>query len=118
MFKDLNQLTVYRYVFLLEFLLAEFFFCRNLKRNKHFWLKFAVCFVVSCVLIFFFPIIKYEPFNISLLFIFIFALDLLSCKILFKEKFQTILFVSVASYTLQHISYSLYNLLVDNLYLG
>lgn len=37
---------------------------------------------------------------------------------MFKEKWQTVLFCTLASYTVQHIAYAIYNLLVDNLYLG
>lgn len=118
MFYTFNQLSVYRFVFLLELILAEFFFCHNLKRNNYFWLRFAICFSISCLLIFFFPIINYEPFNISLLFIFIYLCNVISCKVMFKEKWQTVLFCTLASYTVQHIAYAVYNLLVDNLYLG
>ncbi len=118
MFYSFNQLTVYRYVFLLEFLVAEILFFRNLKRRKNFILRLVICLLVSSTLIWFFPIFKYEPFNISLLFIFIFVINVLSCKILFDEKWQTILFCAIASYTIQHISYQIYNFIVDNLYLG
>lgn len=118
MFYSFNQLSVYRYVFLLEFIVAEFLFFHNLKRTKHFWIKLPICLAISCVLIWFFPIINYEPFNISLLFIFIFLIDIICCKILFNEKLEAVLFCSIAAYTIQHISYSVYNLLIDNLYLG
>ena len=118
MFTSLNQLTVYRYVFLLEFIVAEILFFRNLKRRRRFALRLALALLIDCILIWFFPILKFEPLNISLLFVFIFAINVVSNKFLFDEKWQTILFCAIASYTVQHISYQIYNLIVDNLYLG
>lgn len=118
MFNSINQLSFYRYVFLIEFIVAEILFFRNLKRRSKFPLRLIIALLINVVLIWFFPIIQFEPFNISLLFIFIFVINVISCKFLFKETWQTILFCAIASYTIQHISYQIYNLIVDNLYLG
>lgn len=118
MFNSLNQLSIYRFVFFLEFAVAEFFFCKNLKRRKYFWLRLSLSLLASLLLTFFFPISKYDPFHISLLFFFIFVLHVAICKIAFKERLNTILFCTVAAYTIQHVSYAIYTLIVDNLYLG
>lgn len=118
MFNSINQLSIYRFVFFFELALAEFFFCKNLKRRKLFWLRLGVSLLISLVLTWFFPVWKYEPFYISLLFLFIFLLHVACSKVIFQEKLNTILFCAVAGYTIQHVSYSIYTLVVDNLYLG
>ena len=46
MFSNLEQLFWYRLVFLLELLIAEFLFCKNLKRRSYFILRLFLSFLL------------------------------------------------------------------------
>lgn len=117
MFNDVEQLFWYRIVFLIELLVAEFLFCKNLKRKERFALRLFLSIVFSSLVTLFFPLSFSNPFYISLMFIVIFISTLIGMIICFDESVWNLLFCAIASYTIQHIAYTLYTIIVEIFYL-
>ena len=117
MFSNLEQLFWYRLVFLLELLIAEFLFCKNLKRRSNFVLRLILSFLLSIIVTIFFPLIYSNPYYISLMFIVIFISTLIGMYICFNESFWNVLFCGIAAYTVQHIAYTVYSIIVEIFYL-
>ena len=117
MFSNFEQLFWYRLVFLLELLIAEFLFCKNLKRRSNFILRLILSFLLSIIVTIFFPLIYSNPYYISLMFIVIFISTLIGMYICFNESFWNVLFCGIAAYTVQHIAYTIYSIIVEIFYL-
>ena len=107
----MTQLEFYKsYQFLLELLIAECLFTYRLSRRRFFALR-AVAALAACWALFrFFPILSGNAFYISFMFLVLFAGTVFAFKFLYKETWLTIVFCCIAGYTVQHMTYELYNL--------
>lgn len=107
----MTQLEFYKsYQFLLELLIAECLFTYRLSRRRFFALR-AVAALAACWALFrFFPILSENAFYISFMFLVLFAGTVFAFKFLYKETWLTIVFCCIAGYTVQHMTYELYNL--------
>ena len=76
----------YKPLFMFQLLIAEFLFCRRLRRRSRFWLRYllaaAACFVFSIVLVF----TPDNAFELSLIFIALFAITLVSNIFCYDES--------------------------------
>lgn len=117
MFSNVDQLFWYRLIFLGELLVAEILFCINLKRKNHFYIRFIISILFSIMITFIFPLAFSNPYYISLMFIVIFASTLIGMYFCFDEPIWNLLFCAIASYTIQHIAYTIYTIVVDAFYL-
>lgn len=102
----------YKPLFMFQLLIAEFLFCRRLRRRSRFWLRYllaaAACFVFSVVLVF----TPDNAFELSLIFIALFAITLVSNIFCYDVSFVSLLFCLTSAYVLQHFSYCLSNCLL------
>ena len=108
---EMTSLFWYRPIFMAELIVAEALFSSGLKRRKFFFLRalaaFAVCFGLS----FAFPV-AYNAIYCSFMFFVFFACTVLMHKLLFDDTWGNIFSCSMAAYTMQHMSYQLYDLVI------
>lgn len=115
---QLTQLAAYKIIFLVEILAAEALFCHNLRRRPWFWLRLAVSLVFCFAAAALYPLGSYTVFSHSALFFSIFFVTLLACRVCFDESWWNILFCGIAAYSVQHIAFVIYEILVTGLDLG
>ena len=105
-----TQLFWYKLVFMTELLLGETLFVHRLKRRGGFAWRVAVAVAVCYAVAFFFPL----PF----LFLALFIVTVGGLLLCFDEPLVNILFCAIAAYSVQHIAYQLYNLIIGLTGLG
>jgi len=106
----INTFFWYKAIFMTELILAEFIFCFRLKRKNKFWVRLLISLIICYGIAFGFPTPVYNWWYCSFIFLCLFATTIFCLKFLFKESDKNIVFVSIASYTTQHISYEIYTL--------
>lgn len=107
---ELSSLFFYRPQFVAELLFAETLYVIKLKRRNHFILRATGAIIFSLGSSFALPIISYNAFYLSLMFIVLAGVTLLALYFCFDEPFLNIVFCLVAGYSTQHLAYSLYQL--------
>ncbi len=109
---EFSPLFWYKLVFMAELIVACCLFTHKLRRRKYFPLKavaaVAVCFTVA----FFFPVVYYNAWYSSLIFLSLSVTVVLSLKICYAEPWLNIIFCALAGYTIQHTAYEINNLLL------
>lgn len=109
---ELTPFFLYKIQFMAELLFAEGMIVFRLKRRDYFiWrvvLALAVCFGVALAL----PIIDYNAFYCSLIFIVLFIVTVVMLRLCFSAGWVTILFYALAGYAIQHLAYELFDLIV------
>ncbi len=110
-----SQLFWYKIVFMAELLLSESMFVCRLKRRRLFVLRLAAALTVLFALAVFFPLFEwsYNAAYASVLFITLFVATLGAIAFCFREPFVNILFCGVAAYSVQHIAFQFYNLIIN-----
>ncbi len=108
---ELTSLFFYRPIFMLELLVAEtflFFYFRP-RKGLAWRLPLAIlfCFGISFAI----PVVAFNSFFSSLLFLTMFAATVLAAWFVFDEPIKKILFFGVAAYTVQHVAQVLYELI-------
>ena len=106
------SLTVYKVVFMAELLVAEFLFTLRLKRRSKFWLRFAAMCAVGLLLAWQFPIVSYNAFYSSVMFLALFAATVGGLMLCYNESFVNIAYCAVAAYTMRHMSFQFYSLYI------
>lgn len=112
----MTQLEFYKsFQFMIELLVAESLFTFRLQRRPFFVIRgilgLAACFLFSWL----FPILSNNAFFISLMFFVLFAFTVFVSKFVYKSPWLNIVFCCVAGYTTQHVSYEMYNLILNAL---
>jgi len=104
-----SQLEIYKIVFTAELLLSETMFIYRRNRRRHFVLRaifsVLVCFAVSVL----YPVLAYNAIYSSIMFFVLFAVTVLLLKFCFDESWYNVLFCAIAAYTVQHLSYEIFN---------
>ncbi len=115
-----SQLAWYKVLFLAELLVAEFLFCRKLRRRPRFALRLVLCLGAAFALAAVYPLgpSTYTLGGLSTLFFALFFVTLVGCKLCFDESWWNILFCGIAGYSVQHIAFVVYNMIVTGLDLG
>ena len=112
---QLTQLSWYKLVFLAELLAAEGIFCRRLRRRSWFGLRLAACVGAAFGFAAWYPLGEETVLSNSVLFFSLFFVTLVGCKICFEESWWNILFCGIAAYSVQHIAFVVYNMVVTGL---
>lgn len=113
MFDFSSVLFWYKLLFTAEIIVAELIFVANLRRRSRFILR-AVGSVGGLFLFaFLFPIVAYNAVWTCFMFFMMFFASLCAIKICFKECWWNIVFCGLAAYTIQHISFVLFDALSD-----
>lgn len=113
----MSELFWYKLIFLTQLLVAEGLFTFRLKKKNHFCLRVAVALIISYAVAVFFPLIKpyaYSAWYTSLMFLCIFAVTFLLLKFVYDSTWINVFFYAVTAYTVQHISYQLFTLLLSS----
>lgn len=110
-----TQLSWYKILFLVELLVAEGVFCHKLRRRPGFVLRLVACPAICFAFAAWYPLGPYTVFSNSVLFFAIFFVTLLACKVCFDESWWNILFCCIAAYSMQHIAFVVYNMIVTGL---
>lgn len=106
------SLSLYKIVFMAELLVAEFLFTLRLKRRRKFWLRFAAMCVVGMLLAWLFPVVAYNAFYSSVMFLALFAATVGGLMLCYKDSFVNIAYCAVAAYTMRHMSFQFYSLYI------
>lgn len=110
------MLLYYKVLFMLEILIAEFIFSRHLPKRKHFAIRLISSLIICFVVAIFIPIPDdwgYTWWYISIIFFLLFVCSFFCIFISFDLNFESCLFISVAGYTVQHVTYSIINLITS-----
>ena len=120
-----SSLFWYKMLFLVELCVAGSLIGGKLKRRPNFVLRFVLAIAALFVITFALPILSYSSFYTSILFFVIFVLFLGATKIFRDESWGSIIFCGCWAYTVQHLSYQIYTLIitamginVGNIYTG
>lgn len=95
----------------LELFVVEFLFEMRLRRRSYFALRFCACFVVAEGLSLILPPI-YDAFYTTFTFFVLFAVTVPMMKFCCKESWTNVIFCGIVAYTMQHLAYSISNLLM------
>lgn len=105
-----TALYLYKTVFTIELLAAEFLMCIGMKRRPYFALRIIGAVAISIGLSFAIPILAYNALYCSVMFLLIFGISLLGIKLCYDERWMTVVFRGIAAYTTQHIAYEIFDL--------
>lgn len=110
------MLLYYKVLFMIEIIIAELIFSYHLPKRKHFYLR-IICSTIICLFIaYIFPIpdeFGYTWWYISIMFFLLFVCSFFAIYISFKLNFEAGLFVTIFGYTIQHLTYSIINLITN-----
>lgn len=107
-----DSLFWYKLVFMGELLIAEGLFTWKLRRRRFFALRLIVALAVCIGAAFAFPVGYYNAAYASLMFASLFAVSAAGIKLCFREPWKNVLFCAFLSYTVQHLAFVCYNLIV------
>ena len=108
-----SSLFIYKFEFIIQLYVLELIFGVMLVRRKKFLLRAAVCLVGLLSLTFLLPIVVYESWYLTVLFVVMFIISVLAIKALYAEPWGNLLVCGVLAYTLQHLSYAISNFIVN-----
>ena len=110
-----SQLFWYKIIFLGELMLSESMFVFRLKRRRFFALRLIAALSALVALAVFFPLFSwsYNAAYTSFLFISLFAATLGAIAFCYREPFVNILFCGIAAYSVQHIAFQFYSLIIN-----
>lgn len=109
----ITNLDLYKILFIVEIIIAEFLFTFRLKKKKKFLLRYSLSLVLLLLITILIPIISVDALFSSFLFFFLFFLSIIMLLVCYDEPVINIIFCGVASYTMQHFSYELSNLVLS-----
>lgn len=101
----------FKFVFLLEIIIAEVLIAYRMKRKKYFALRASLAAVCLLAVTFALPVPFYNAVYSSFLFMIIFLCSLVSLRLCLNEPWGNIVYCGFFSYNQQHISYQFYSLL-------
>lgn len=107
---EISQLSIYRPIFMMQILCAEFLFAWNLPHRSKITIRIIIAAVVSILISILFPIISYSATYSSFMFFALFVVSSLMMTFCFKTKPKDIIFCAISGYTIQHISQEIYEL--------
>ena len=107
-----SSLFWYKIIFLIELCVAGSLISGKLKRKPNYFLRLAVSMAILVAVTFALPILSYSSFYTMILFFVIFALTLCETKYCRDGSWGSIVFCGCWAYTVQHVSYQIYTLLI------
>lgn len=107
---ELTALYLYKAVFTVELLAAEFLMCIGMKRRRFFILRYMASAVVCIGFAFALPVVAYNMLYCSAVFLAMFGFSLLGIKFCYAESWVSVMFRGIAAYTVQHVAYQVFDL--------
>lgn len=114
----MTYFDIYKVLFTVELLVAEFLFTFRLKKRKYFSIRFTFSCLALIGLSFAFPSSINAAWYSCVVFFALFAVSLFLLFFCYKEKFENIFFCGLASYTTQHFAYEIANILLSAILLA
>lgn len=108
----ISSFSLYKCLFTVELLVGMAIATRQLHRREKFPVRVLLSSAVLLLTAYFFPVLWYNPFYTSFLFLTIFGLTLIAAHLCFDEPPINILFCGITAYTTQHIAYQTFNFLL------
>lgn len=108
----MGSLIWYKFQFVIELIVIEAMFAFKLRPRKNFGWRLAICLATIFAIVAVFPV-KYNALHGSVMFLFFFILTVGGFIVCFRESVWNILFCSIAAYTIQHIAYLTYTIIVN-----
>lgn len=112
MYNFSSSLFWYKIVFLTELCVAGSLIGGKLKRKSDYYWRLGLSMAILVAVTFALPILSYSSFYTIILFLVIFALTLCAVKSFCDENWGSIIFCGCWAYTVQHISYQIYTLII------
>lgn len=109
---EFTPLFIYKFQFMVELLIAEGLVVYRLKRKNAFVLRLLVSLVLCFGIVFAIPIIAYNGFFNSALFIILFLISVVFLKVCINESWGMIFFCAIAGYSMQHIAYEVFDFII------
>lgn len=110
------MLIYYKVLFMFEIIVAELLFSYHLPKRKYFWARLISSSLFCLFIAYIFPIpdkFGYTWWYISIMFFLLFTCSFLAIFLSFKMNFESCLFVTISGYTIQHLTYSIINLITN-----
>ena len=109
----MSGLFWYKILFMTELLIAEALFVARFPKRKLWGLRLVLSMIVCYACAFFYPLTEgsYNWWASSLMFVILFMVSLGGVYATFRSSFIKIFFCSIAAYTIQHLSYEIFNLI-------
>lgn len=104
----MTYVGLYKFLFVIEIVVAEIMFTFRLKKRKLFLPRLLVC-TLALILISAIPVPVSNFFALSIEFCILFALSIPVLIFCYDESFFNVFFCSIAAYTCQHFSYEITN---------
>ncbi len=108
----MGSLIWYKFQFMVELLVIEAMFAYKLKRRDKFVLRLLASLTVIFAVVSVFPV-QYNALYGSLMFLLFFGMTIGVIAFCFRESIWNILFCGLAAYTVQHIAYLVYTIIVN-----
>ena len=113
MFK-ITELMIYKVIFVIEILVSMHLFSSKLIRKDKYNLRLTLSILIPLLISIFFPIFKsfsYSWWYSSLMFLILFVVCVASMFFVYDASWQKIFFISITSYTIQHLAHEIYNII-------
>ncbi len=113
MFK-ITQLFIYKIIFVIEILIAMNLFSIKLKKKNHAIWRMTASILITILISVFFPLFdgfSYTWWYSSIMFLLLFIICVGAMFFIYDTSWQKIFFISITSYTIQHLSHEIYNLI-------
>lgn len=110
----MTQFEFYKsFLFVIELLFGEILYVHRLRHRNMFPLRLILWAAACFLFAFAFPILSQSVLYSFFTFLMIFVFSFVGCCFVFKERFLTVLFCCLAGYTTQHLSYEIYNIVLN-----
>ena len=109
----MTGLALYKLLFMAQLLFGEGMFLFRLERRPRFGLRLAAAITAMFLIAAFFPLLEYNAWYVSFLFLTMFLCSLLAMRWCYDEPWGNILFCGIAGYTVQHLAYLVYTFISE-----
>ena len=113
MFK-ITELMIYKVIFVIEILVSMHLFSSKLIRKNKYNLRLTLSILIPLLISILFPIFKnfsYSWWYSSLMFLILFVVCVTSMFFVYDSSWQKLFFISITSYTIQHLAHEIYNII-------
>ena len=114
----MTGLAIYKLLFMAQLLFGEGMFLLRLERRRRFGVRLAVAVPAMFLIAALFPLLEYDAFYVSFLFLTLFLCSLAAMRWCYDEPWGNILFCGIAGYTVQHLAYLIYTFISEATYLN
>lgn len=109
----MTGLALYKLLFMAQLLFGEGMFLFRLERRTRFGLRLAGAITAMFLIAALFPLLEYNAWYVSFLFLTLFLCSLLAMRWCYDEPWGNILFCGIAGYTVQHLAYLVYTFISE-----